>query len=227
MRPYLAIIRLNLLGSPNIGVYALTTNSYTIVPVKTSKFKIKRFRECLKGKIIPTTVGGTRLIGVLAAANSNGIVLPNFALDEEIRTMEAVLDVNVVRVRSKVNAFGNLILVNDYGGVVGKNLMREKTAVQKIEDTLGVEIVQGEIAGLPYVGSLAAATNTGVLAHPMLRDGEHKVLEDVLKVHVDFGTVNGGSPFVSSGILVNDYGTIIGNLTTGPEIMAITNLFEG
>ena len=221
------ISRLDLLGSPNIGVYAFTTNIYTIIPVRTSKRKINRFSDFLKGKIIHTTVGGTRLIGVLAAGNSNGIVLPYFTFNEELKAIKAALDTNVERIASKVNAFGNLILVNDHGGIVGKNLMREKTAIHKIEDTLDVELAQGEIAGLPYVGSLAAATNTGVLAHPMLKDEEHNLLEDVLKVRVDLGTINGGSHFISSGILVNDNGVIIGNLTTGPEIMVISDLFGG
>jgi translation initiation factor 6 len=225
MKPYLAILRQNLLGSPNIGVYALTTNSYTILPFNQSVRKINRFNKFLGGQVISTTVGGTRLIGVLAVANSNGIVLPNFTLEEEIKTMKSFLNINVERIEGKLNAYGNLILVNDYGGIVGKNLIKEKNAIRKIEDVLDIELVQGKIAGLPYVGSLAAATNTGVLTHPLLQEEESKLLEEVLKVRVDLGTVNGGNPFVSSGLLVNDSGVIIGQLTTGPEIMVISNLF--
>ena len=40
---------------------------------------------------------------------------------------------------------------------------------------LGVEVFQGEIAGLPSVGSLAVATNKGVLAHPLLKEEEKKL----------------------------------------------------
>jgi translation initiation factor 6 len=222
----LAILRFNLLGNPNIGIYALTTNSYTLIPIKNLKGKIKRISEFLKGQLISTTVGGTRLIGVLATANSNGVVLPNFALDDEIRAMRALLDINVSRIKSKINAFGNFILANDNGGIVGKNLMQEKKIIHKIEDILDIELVHGHIAGLPYVGSLAVATNTSVLAHPLLRDDEKKVLTDVLKVRVKLGTINGGNPFISSGLLVNDHGAIISSLTTGPEIMTISNLFS-
>ena len=221
----LAILRFNFLGSPNIGIYALTTNAYTLIPIKNFKGKFERLREFLKGQFVPTTIGGTRLIGVLATANSNGIVLPNFTLDDEIQVMRTLLDANVDRIESKINAFGNLILVNDHGGIVGKNLIHEKKIIRKIEDILDVELVPSQIAGLPYVGSLAVATNTGVLAHPLLRDEEKKILMDVLKVPVDLGTINGGNPFISSGILVNDHGAVISHLTTGPEIMMISNLF--
>ena len=82
-------------------------------------------------------------------------------------------------------------------------------------------MVSNVIAGLPYVGSLATATNKGVLAHPMLKEGERKVLEDALKVPVDVGTVNCGIPYVDTGLLGNSSGAVTGLLTTGPEMFII------
>lgn len=222
----MAIYRTSILGSPNIGIYALTTNNYAIVPSQTTEGKAKRLKEYLKGEIIRTTISGTRLIGVLGAANSNGIVLPHFASDEEVEAIKAALPVNVERIESKITAFGNLILVNDSGGIVSEILAQEKEVLKKIEEVLNVELVPGEIAGLPYVGAAAVATNRGVLAHPMLKDEERELLKDVLKTHVDVGTINGGCPSVASGILANDHGVVIGSLATGPEILIISNVFE-
>jgi translation initiation factor 6 len=215
------------LSSPNIGVYALTTNTLTILPVEIPSSKVKRVEDSLRGEIVVTTVGETRLVGVLAAANSNGIILPHFASDEEVGAIKRVWNGNTARIQSKRTALGNLILANDHGAIASENLMREKVALKKIRDVLDVEIVSGEIAGLPYVGSLAAATNKGVLAHPMLKKSEYQVLRDVLKVPVDVGTINGGIPLVSSGLLANEHGVLIGSPTTGPEIMIITNLLDG
>ena len=134
---------------------------------------------------------------------------------------------NVKRIESKKTALGNLILANDKGAIVGGNLMKEIKIIKKIRDSLDVELVSGQIAGLPYVGSLAVATNKGVLAHPMLKYEEKQLLEDVLKTKVDVGTINGGIPFVNSGILANDKGVIIGSFTTGPEIIMISNILNG
>jgi translation initiation factor 6 len=120
---------------------------------------------------------------------------------------------------TKKTAYGNLILANDYGAIVHTGLRKED--MTKIEDTLGVEVVPGEIAGLPYVGSLATATNKGVLAHPLLREEEQKVLKDVLKVHVDVGTVNCGIPYVATGLIGNTFGAVAGFMTTGPEMFII------
>ena len=86
----MSIYRSNLFGSPNIGVYALTTNTCTILPHGTTQPTSNRFEKYLENKTVRTEIGGTRLLGVMAAANSRGIVLPQFTTDEEIATIRAV-----------------------------------------------------------------------------------------------------------------------------------------
>ncbi len=93
--------------------------------------------------------------------------------------------------------------------------------MKKIADTLGVETVPGEIAGLPYVGSLAIATNKGVLAHPLLKEEEQELLADVLKAPVDVGTINCGIPYVATGLIGSSHTVVAGSLTTGPELFII------
>jgi len=44
-------------------------------------------------------------------------------------------------------------------------------------------------------------------------------------VNVEPATINGGIPFVSSGILANSNAVVVGNLTSGPEIMMLTRAF--
>ena len=222
----MAIYSLDLTGSPNIGVYALTTNDVTIIPVPLSAKKTQRIRDALGGDVVFTSIGATRLAGVLAAANSRGIVLPFYAADEEVDAIKRAWTGNIARITCKRTALGNLLLANDRGALASENLMRERRAIQQIRDALDVEIVAGEIAGLPYVGSLATATNRGVLAHPLLKTDERRVLLDVLKAPVDVGTVNGGVPFVASGLLANEHGVLIGPLTTGPEVMIISNVLD-
>jgi len=89
-----------------------------------------------------------------------------------------------------------------------------------------VEVVKAEIAGMPYVGSFAVATNKGALTHPSARLEEKKVVEEVLKVRMDSGTVNSGVPYVKAGLIANSQGAVVGFSTTGPELMAITNTLD-
>ena len=206
-------------GNASIGVYSLVNDRIAIIPPQVPETKRHKVEEWLKVKVVATTVGKSVITGALACSNSNGVILPPFAQEEEIEAIKSASDLNVTVMDTKKTAYGNLILANDKGAVADPRL--ERGVVNKIADTLGVEVVSSEIAGLPYVGSLATATNKGVLAHPMLKEGEQKVLEDVLKVPVDVGTINCGIPYVATGLLGNSYGAVTGLLTTGPEMFII------
>jgi translation initiation factor 6 len=70
------------------------------------------------------------------------------------------------------------------------------------------------------------ATNKGVLAHPMLKDEERKILENLLKVPVDVGTINCGVPYVGTGLLANSKSAVAGSMTTGPEMFIIGNAMD-
>ena len=206
-------------GNASIGVYSLVNDRIAIIPPQVPKTKRQKVAEWLKVKVVATTVGRSLIPGALACSNSNGVVLPTFATENEVEAIKSMVDINVTVMDSKNTAYGNLVLANDKGAVADPRL--ERKAVDKITDTLGVEVVPTQIAGLPYVGSLATVTNKGVLAHPMLKEDERKVLSDVFKVPVDVGTVNGGVPYVGTGLLSNSRGAMIGLLTTGPEMFII------
>ncbi|MGB9740163.1 MAG: translation initiation factor IF-6 [Candidatus Bathyarchaeia archaeon] len=214
----------SLFGSASIGVYALATDKIVIIPSLVPIKKAERFEEWLKVKLIHTTIGGSILAGALACANSNGILLPHIIRDEELEAISAAFDGKVTIMETRKTAYGNMVLANDYGAVVDPRL--KAAEVKMVSETLGVEAVPGEIAGLPYVGALAAATNKGVLAHPLLKDSERKLLEDVLKVPVDVGTINCGIPYVGTGLICNSYAAVAGALTTGPEMFIIGNALD-
>lgn len=206
-------------GNASIGVYSLVNDRIAIFPPHVPEHKRMKVEEMLNVKVVATTVGKSLVIGALACSNSNGIILPPFATEEEVTAIKSAADINVTVMDTKKTAYGNIVLANDKGAVADPRLKKE--VVNKIADTLGVEVVSTDIAGLPYVGSLATATNKGVLAHPMLKEEERKVLEDALKVPVDVGTVNCGVPYVATGLLGNSYGAVAGFLTTGPETFII------
>jgi len=220
----LAIYLSSLGGSASIGVYSLVTDKILIVPKLVPSKKAERLAEWLKVKLIHTTMGGSVLVGALACANSNGLLLPNFVKQEELEAIQSVFRGNITIMETKKTAYGNLVLANDYGALVDPRLKTPE--VQEICKTLCIEVAPGEIAGLPYVGSLAVATNKGVLAHPLLKDSERKLVEKMLKVPVDVGTINCGIPYVGTGLIGNRHAAVAGSLTTGPEMFIIGNALD-
>ncbi len=69
------------------------------------------------------------------------------------------------------------------------------------------------------------ANNFGGIIHPETEEEDIKKISNILGVNIEPATINGGTPFVSSGILANNNAVVVGNLTNGPEIMMLTRAF--
>ena len=214
----------SVVSSASIGVYSFATDKIAVVP-KAVPLKIaNRMAEWLCVKLVHTSIAGSILAGAFGCGNSNGILLPLSICEEELAAIQSVFKGNVTVMETRKTAYSNLVLANDFGAVVDPRF--KGSTIKQISETLGVEAVQAEIAGLPYVGSLAVATNKGVLAHPLLKDEERKVLEKVFKVPVDVGTVNCGIPYVGTGLIANSHAAVAGSMTTGPEMFIIGNALD-
>ena len=220
----MAVYLSSIVGSASIGVYSLATEKVVVLPKIVPLKKAERIAEWLKVKLIHTSIAGSVLAGAFACANSNGILLPNSVRDEELALLSSFFDGNVRVMETRKTAYGNLVLANDFGAVVDPRI--KEPQLLQIGETLNVEAVPSEIAGLPYVGSLAVATNNGVLAHPLLKDEERKVLESVFKVPVDVGTINCGIPYVGTGLLANSCAAVAGSMTSGPEMFIIGSALD-
>ena len=112
----------DLFGSASIGVYSLVTDTMVIIPPQFPETRAQKVGEWLKAKVVSTTIGKSVLIGALACANSNGMVLSHFAQEKEIEAIKSASDLNVTVMNTKKTAYGNLILANDYGAVVDPRL---------------------------------------------------------------------------------------------------------
>ena len=220
----MAVYLSSIVGSASIGVYSLANDKFVVIPPMVPLKKAERTAEWLKVQLVHISIGGSVLAGALACANSNGVLLPNSIRGEELAAIKAVFEGNITVMETKKTAYGNLVLANDNGAVVDPRF--KDSEIMQIADTLGVEAIPGEIAGLPYVGSLAVATNKGVLTHPLLDAEERKLLEDILKVPVDVGTVNCGIPYVGTGLVGNSHAAVAGSMTTGPEMFIIGNALD-
>ena len=155
--------------------------------------------------------------------NNHGILLPRTSSTQEIVNMQKSTDLNVKILDTKYNALGNLMCVNDKGGIISPLI--EKSFTKEIEDVLDIEVIQKRIAGYDQVGAVMRTNNFGAVIHPETDEEDIKNFSNILGVNVEPATINGGIPFVSSGILANSNAVVVGNLTNGPEIMMLTRAF--
>lgn len=216
------ILKLSIFGNPNIGVYIFVNNTIALVPPGLQKNEKETISEVLNVELIETKIAGTVLNGVLVAGNDNAIILPRNILDEELDLIKESLkkhDINVHVSSSKNTALGNLILANNKAGIIGSEM--EKEELDSLSDVLGVEIIVKDILGLTIPGSLAVITDHGGVIHPDIEDKELSELEEILKVRLERATVNSGIPFIKSGLIANNHSALVGETTTGPEILRI------
>ncbi len=209
--------RLNISGSPVLGVFAACTEELVFVPRDTSDETLKELEESLGVIALRSSVSGSAIMGSLLRGNSNGIVVAGFILDKELRAIRK--HIKAARLTEELNAAGNLILANDTAALVHPDLPDK--SIGTIKKTLGVDVRRGTIGGLKTVGMAGIATNKGVLVHPKSSPVEIGVIEELFALPVDIGTVNFGSPLVGSGLLANSKGYVAGEDTTGPEISRI------
>ena len=219
----LDIIKYDVYSGPNIGIFTSVNDKFVFIPNGFAKTKAENLARYLQTEYLMTPVANTRLLGILMVLNNHGILLPKTSSPDEIANLRKCTDLNVKILDTKYNALGNLICVNDKGGVISPII--EKEFIKEIEDVLDIEVIQKRVAGFHQVGAVMKANNLGGIIHPEADEEDIKNFSNVLGVNLEPATINGGIPFVSSGMLANSNAVVVGNLTNGPEIMMLTRAF--
>ncbi|TET12144.1 MAG: translation initiation factor IF-6 [Candidatus Thorarchaeota archaeon] len=210
------IARTDFEGDSNVGAYGIATDRFVFTSSNMSEKALDSIEKAFNLPLIQSTIATLDVIGLVSVATSNGILIPYTTTDDELAQIKAASEVNVCWIDNKMTALGNIIIANDNGALCHPDF--DFKARQQIADTLGVEVVSGSIAKLPIVGANTVATTKGAIVHPLATAGEIELLTQLLKVDVEVGTVNRGSPYTSLGILANVDGMIAGTDTTGVEL---------
>lgn len=221
------IFQTNFHGDVNIGLLARSSDKFCLVGNFVLDKTKDKMESYLGVDVMKTTIANTDLIGIFCAMNSNGILLPHIVNKRELEffvKLKKEFGVNVTILPSKFTAIGNLIATNNKGAVISNVFSKINKA--KIEDCLDVEADYSSVANQIVVGSLSVVTNKGCLLHRDADENEMKKIEEILKVKTDIGTANFGSPFVGSCVTANSKGAIVGEQTTGPEVVRLAETLD-
>ena len=157
---------------PNIGIYTAVNDKHVFVPNGFAKTKAKKLAEYLKNDYVFASMANTRLLGALMIVNNHGILVPSTCQQWEYDHLKKSTDLNVEVLDTKFNALGNLICVNDKGGIVSPAFSKDE--VKKIGDVMGIEVIQKRVAGFHQVGVVVRATSHGGVIHPETDDKDRK-----------------------------------------------------
>ncbi|MEM0025959.1 MAG: translation initiation factor IF-6 [Zestosphaera sp.] len=216
--------KLRVFGNPNIGVYIFTNNNVTLVPEGVEESVKKVLKNVLGTDVIEVRVADSTLLGVFVAGNDRAILLPKITREEELdKLRSAGLPAKIVQ--TTFTALGNVILTNNKFALLHPELSDKETDLIKSE--LGLSSVKkGALAKIPTVGSLGVLNDFSGVFHPDINSAELKYLESLFEVRAGTATVNFGVGFVKVGLVINNNGAVVGELTTGPEIMRIMEILN-
>lgn len=220
----MGIFKYDVYRNPNVGIYAKCNDKFVFIPNGFAATKAKNLSELLKTEYVFTSVANTRLLGPLMVVNNKGLLLPRNCHEEEIAHLKKSTDLNVSILDTKHTALGNLICTNDRGAVISPLIPTEY--VKTIQDVLGVEVIRKRVAGYHQTGAMIVANSHGGIIHPSSEEEDIKTISQVLRVELEPATINGGSPYLSSGILANNNALVVGGLTNGPELVMLTRAFK-
>jgi translation initiation factor 6 len=203
-------------GNPNVGLYGFATDKYCLIGREVPEKYHKRISEILNVPVFTLSIAGTSLLGVFLSGNNKCLLVPKIIFPNELE------DLNRYKIKYKIidtkhTCLGNNMICNDKGCIVSSDYGEKE--LKQFRNALKIPIERAKIAKLTTIGSLAVHTKKGILCHHDILEHEAELLYKILKVEVKTGTVNMGNPFVGSGILCNNKGFIIGDVSGGPEII--------
>ena len=201
-------------GNPYVGVYCVASEQLAILPDVVEPKVTKEVERTLDVRVVRTSIAGATIVGSLAAMNSHGIIVTNFAERHELARFPRSLRVG--RMEEKLNAAGNNILASDKAALVHPQASRD--TMRMIEDVLCVEAVKGRVAGIETVGSACIATSKGVVCHPRTTQDELKWIASVFKVPASAATLNYGTPYLGACAVANSKGAYVGSRSTPIEL---------
>ncbi len=219
----MGIYKYNIYRTPNIGIFLKANDKFFLAPKGLADTKVAKLEELLDIKCIRVSVAHTRLLGPLLAMNNNTILLPRIIDEIEFEEFKSI-GVDIIKLDIKETALGNLVAMNDNGIIISSNM--PKDVMHLIKDRVGIEVIDMKIGAYHQIGAMVAATNKGAAVHPDVTDDELDTIMNVLKVYAEPATVNGGVPFVSSGLVANSSNVVVGGLTTGPELVMLSRAFN-
>ncbi|MDG7015943.1 MAG: translation initiation factor IF-6 [Nitrososphaerota archaeon] len=210
--------------SPNVGVFMRANDKFLLVPKGLAPTKRTKLSEALGVTVVETSIAESRLLGPLVALNGNGALVSHLAERNELAEIAGATGLRVERLESRFTAVGNLVAANDRFALVSPIL--DPKAVSQVRDVLGTEVERGAFNEYYQVGALMVATNAGAAVYPKLGESDVERLSQLFGVEAYPTSVNGGVPYVASGIVANSRNAVVGNQTTGPELVFITRALK-
>jgi translation initiation factor 6 len=217
------ILKTSYQGNPNIGLFGWANDKVCLVGHGFKDKVVSKIKKVLDVPIHKVSLCNTDLIGVFCIGNNEALVIPDTALDHEIKELKEICkkyDMALEIVSTTLNALGNNICCNDLGALVNPDY--SASVKKQLRQVLRVNLKPGTIAlhGIP--GSLCVLRGDYAIVSSNILEKEEDKLKELFGVDkITHATVNFGSPNLGAGILCNKNGFVVGDMSSGVEMTGI------
>lgn len=207
----------------NIGLYLFVNDKFCLIGQEVSESKKKEIEKILNVPVYLISILNTQLVGVFIAGNNEILIIPEI-LGSEKEKLEVIAkkhDVKLIVIDDKTNTFGNNISVGDKELLISKDYdMKFSNYIKKQTGLKNIFVGTDEYKA---TGGLCRFIDGRYFVSQEL---DEKDFSKIIKKVAGVGTCNSGSNFISSGLVGNKFGLLIGSLSTTIEIQTIVEAFE-
>ena len=208
-------------SNPNIGLYMFACDKFAIIGMDANKEKMKAIEDVLQVPVYKTSVLSTELVGIFVAGNEEFLIVPDM-YDYEMEVFKEICtkhDVKLLVKDYKLNTLGNNLCFGKNTILI--NHQYPKSFIYELGEETGYKVIELKVPEYENAGAIATYKNGKYF---MSQEVSEDQVKDIVNEIGGIGTINAGSNFISSGIIGNSNGVLIGSMSTTVEIQ---NVVEG
>lgn len=215
------IVLMEFEGNPNIGIYMFVNNKVCLLGKKVSEAKKKEIQDVLGVPVYFVTALETELVGIFFTGDDHFLVVPEL-FDHEKKLLQEICseqDMELVELNFRLNTLGNNLCFGSE--IIMINPEYPSSVIKKLEKKTGYAVTQVDNDNFKAIGSVCIYANGKYF---ISQEFEEEQVSFILDEIGGVGTINSGSNYISSGIVANNRGVIIGSASSTVEIQ---NVVEG
>jgi translation initiation factor 6 len=207
---------------PYLGVYAVCTDNFCLVPNNILKKEEVIIEKYLKTKIIKMAVSDSPLIGVYLLAHKDKIMVCKNSIKQNELDIFEKEGIKVKIIKEDYNALGNLVAFNSNYGFASA-LLSNKT-VSEISSFFDIEVERKTLFSMDILGSSLYVNDSLFMVNPNVSEKDFNYFKQKFKVEGIATTLNYGDLFVGNDVIANKNSVLVGDSTSNIELMKVDDI---
>ena len=216
------VILFNLQANPNVGLFIAANDKHAFCGLHLNESQKKSVHNILGCEIIQLSIAGIPYPGIFMLFDEDRIIVPQIIFPGEKRKLEK-LGYKVEILETRHTALRNNIVIHKKKALVSKET---DDATKKGLEKLGFEVLRMGVSEFESIGNLIVMEGDSGFAALAFNDNQIMQLKKFFNADIASGTVNNRNLYVSSSIVINSHGILIGSDTMPDEVMDITDVFN-